>query len=137
MDQTAGVPTASDRTRPVFLPAAVLRASAVAFVAAALLAAAPASAQSPDGATAPASDSLTIEQCVAMARQHAPALLAARMDLTAAAYESTATARERGPGWAVTSNALVAPKGFYDPTVTDLGSYDLKLGVTWPLADAG
>ena len=137
MDRTAGALTASDPTRPVFLPVAVLLASVVLFAAVALLAAVPASAQSQGDAGAPASDSLTIEQCVAMARQHAPALLAARMDLTAAAYESTATARERGPDWAVTSDALVAPKGFYDPTVTDLGSYDLKLGFTWPLADAG
>jgi outer membrane protein TolC len=82
-------------------------------------------------------DTVTIHECVAMAREHAPAILAAGSDLLAAAYESTAVARERGPDWAITSDATVAPRGFYDPTVTDLGGYDLKLGFDWPLADGG
>jgi outer membrane protein TolC len=129
MYRTAGVLTAS------FPAAAVFLATAALLVVTIPLAATAWAQSSPDQPST--SDSLTIQDCVALARRHAPALLAARMDLTAAAYESTATARERGPDWAITSDALVAPKGFYDPTVTDLGSYDLKLGFTWPLADAG
>jgi len=84
-----------------------------------------------------AADSLTIRDCVILARERAPALIAARHDQQAAAYESTAVARERGPDWAVVSDALVAPAGFYDPTITNLGEYDLKVGFNWPLADAG
>lgn len=82
-------------------------------------------------------DTLTIQECMAIAREHAPALLATRSDLLAAALESTAVARQRGPDWAVTSDATIAPKGFYDPTVTDLGGYDLKLGFDWPVVDGG
>jgi outer membrane protein TolC len=130
MDRTAGLLLTSVPAAAVVLTAAALLSATI------LPVAAPARAQSPEIRPSDA-DSLTIQDCVALARQHAPALLAARMDLTAAAYESTATARERGPDWAVTSDALIAPKGFYDPTVTDLGSYDLKLGFSWPLADAG
>src|SRR5207249_4891536 len=33
--------------------------------------------------------------------------------------------------------ATVAPKGFYDPALTHLGEYQLKLGAEWPLLDAG
>jgi|SRR5712671_1438237 len=82
-------------------------------------------------------DTLTIRECLALARERAPALLAARHDQQAAAHESTAVFRERGPDWAVTSDATVAPAGFYDPTITNLGEYDLKLGFNWPLADGG
>jgi outer membrane protein TolC len=90
-----------------------------------------------DPALDAAADTLTIRACLALARERAPALLAAHHDQQAAARESTAVARERGPDWAVTSDATVAPAGFYDPTVTNLGEYDLKLGFTWPLKDGG
>jgi outer membrane protein TolC len=82
-------------------------------------------------------DTLTLRECVTIARERAPAFLAARSEFQAAAYESIAVARERGPDWAITSDATIAPKGFYDPTVTDLGGYDLKLGFDWPVADGG
>ncbi len=101
--------------------------------------AAPSSADPPPASeiVGASADTLTIRDCVALARERAPALVAVRHDQLAAAYESTAVARERGPDWAVVSDALVAPAGFYDPTVTNLGEYDLKVGFNWPLADAG
>lgn len=85
----------------------------------------------------PAADSLTVEQCVAMARRQAPAVVAAGFDQDAAAYDSAATAVNRRPGFSLSSGATVAPKGFYDPTITNLGEYQLKLGMSLTIADGG
>jgi outer membrane protein TolC len=85
----------------------------------------------------PAADSLTVERCVAMARRQAPAIVAAVLDGDAAASDSAATAKNRRPGFSLVSSATVAPKGFYDPTLTNLGDYQLKLGMSWTVADGG
>jgi outer membrane protein TolC len=86
---------------------------------------------------AAADDSLTVEECVALARRQAPALVAALLDRQAAAFDSAAIAKNGRPDFSVTTGALVAPKGFYDPTITNLGDYELKLGIVWPVADGG
>ncbi len=85
----------------------------------------------------PAGDSLTVEACAELARRHAPAVAAARFDREAAASDSAATAANRRPDFAIVSGATVAPRGFYDPTITNLGEYELKLGADWILSDGG
>ena len=86
---------------------------------------------------APAPDSLTLEQCVARARAQAPELQASRFEQSAAAFDSLAVSRNARPEWSLDAGATVAPKGFYDPTVTDLGGYQSKLGVAWTSHDGG
>lgn len=85
----------------------------------------------------PAADSLTVEQCVAMARRQAPAIVAAVLDGDAAVSDSAAIATNRRPDFSLVSGATMAPKGFYDPTLTNLGDYQLKLGMSWTIADGG
>src|SRR5262249_59681738 len=46
-------------------------------------------------------------------------------------------ATAEGPAYPLCGGALVAPKGFYDPALTNLGEYELKVGMDWPLRDAG
>lgn len=82
-------------------------------------------------------DSLSIEACVALAREQAPALRAARLDRAAAASDSASVAANARPGFSVNAGALVAPRGFYDPTLTNLGDYELKLGMDWTALDGG
>jgi outer membrane protein TolC len=82
-------------------------------------------------------DSLTVEQCVRLARRQAPALLATRFEHTAASYDSIATSRNARPDFSITAGGTVAPEGFYDPTITNLGDYELKLGMDWPVFDGG
>lgn len=84
-----------------------------------------------------ASDSLTIEDCVALARSRAPELVAARLEQTAAAFDSLALSRNGSPLLALDAGATAAPRGFYDPTVTNLGGYEAKLGLTWTSHDGG
>ena len=86
---------------------------------------------------APAVDSLTIEQCVSRARSQAPELRASRLERSAAAFDSLAVSRNARPAWSLDAGATVAPKGFYDPTVTNLGGYESKLGVAWTSHDGG
>ena len=86
---------------------------------------------------APAPDSLTLGECVARARAQAPELQASRFEQSAAAFDSLAVSRNARPAWSLDAGATVAPKGFYDPTVTDLGGYQGKLGVTWTSHDGG
>ncbi len=82
-------------------------------------------------------DTLTVEACVALARHRAPAIVAADLDERAAAFESSAVARNRRPDLAFVGRALIAPKGFYDPTITNLGEYDAKLVLDYALLDGG
>jgi hypothetical protein len=86
---------------------------------------------------AAAVDSLTIAECVSRARAQAPELLASRLEQSAAVFDSLAVARNGRPAWAIDAGATVAPRGFYDPTVTDLGGYQAKLGVAWTSHDGG
>lgn len=85
----------------------------------------------------PVADSLSIEQCVARARTLGPAPTAAGLDRSAAAWDSVATSRNGRPEWSVDAGAMLAPQGFYDPTLTNLGDYQAKLGFAWTLSDGG
>ena len=91
----------------------------------------------PAQAAAGAADSLTVEACVALARHRAPAIVAADLDQEAAAFESLAVAQNRRPDLAFVGRALIAPKGFYDPTITNLGEYEAKLVLDYALLDGG
>ncbi len=84
-----------------------------------------------------APDSLGVEACVALAREQAPALRAARLDRSAAVSDSVAAAANARPGFSLNAGALVAPRGFYDPTLTNLGDYELKLAMDWTALDGG
>src|SRR5580765_3282136 len=72
-------------------------------------------------------DSLTVDECVVLARQAAPA----------ARGDSTAAAVNHRPAVSVLAGAWVAPDGFYDPTITNLGEYELKLSLDWTATDGG
>lgn len=82
-------------------------------------------------------DTLTVAECAALAAQHAPDVLAARAEATAARYDSSAAAVNGRPSLALDGGALVAPNGFYDPAATNLGEYHAKVVLDWPLADGG
>jgi outer membrane protein TolC len=82
-------------------------------------------------------DSLTVAQCVVLARAAAPEVRARGADALAARLDSSAAARNGRPAYSLFGGALVAPRGYYDPVVTDLGQYALKLGLELPLLDAG
>jgi len=105
----------------------------------ALAALAFACAPRPAGAALPAAapESLTVTQCVALARAAAPDVRAVTADARAARLDSAAAMRNGRPAYALFGSALVAPEHFYDPVVTDLGGYSLKLGLEQPLLDGG
>ncbi|MFI5370631.1 MAG: TolC family protein [Candidatus Eisenbacteria bacterium] len=84
-----------------------------------------------------APDTLSVADCVRLAREHAPTLAAARYAERAAAAESTATSLNRRPDVFLSAGALFAPEWSYDPAITNLGEYHLQTGLTWPLADGG
>ncbi len=105
----------------------------------ALAGAAPAlpAARLTDAAAVAPPDSLTVAQCVALARSAAPEVRARGSDARAARFDSSAAARNGRPAYSFFGGATVAPRGYYDPVVTDLGQYALKLGLELPLLDAG
>jgi len=82
-------------------------------------------------------DSMSVEAVVEAARHRAPAIAAAELDRQAALIESSAVARNRRPDLAFAARALVAPKGFYDPAITNLGEYEAKVVLDWALVDGG
>ncbi|MEP7029001.1 MAG: TolC family protein [Candidatus Eisenbacteria bacterium] len=82
-------------------------------------------------------DTLTVAQCAELAARNAPEVLSARAEARAAAYDSSAVAANGRPGLALAVGGLVAPEGFYDPVVTNLGEYHAKVVLDWPLADGG
>src|SRR5580765_1014868 len=82
-------------------------------------------------------DSLTVDECVVLARQAAPAVRAAGLEAAAARGDSTAAAVNHRPAVSVLAGAWVAPDGFYDPTITNLGEYELKLSLDWTATDGG
>ncbi len=82
-------------------------------------------------------DTLTVADVVALARHRAPAVLAAELDRQAATFESSAVARNRRPDLAFAGRALLAPKGFYDPAITNLGQYEATVVMDWAIADGG
>ncbi len=94
-------------------------------------------------ATAPAStgavpfDSLTVERAIELARAHAPDVLTAAALHGAARFDSMAAGFNRRAALSVAGGATVAPHGFYDPVITNLGDYDLKLVAELPVLDGG
>src|SRR5262252_1841412 len=85
----------------------------------------------------PTSDTLTVEECVALARQRAPEVRALSFSREAARLDSIALAHNRRPAYSVFGGTMIAPNGFYDPVATNLGEYELKAGLQVPLADGG
>jgi outer membrane protein TolC len=55
----------------------------------------------------------------------------------AARQDSAQHAFDQRPAYTLFGGAIVAPNGFYDPALTNLGEYELKVGMDWPLRDAG
>src|SRR5262245_46283223 len=82
-------------------------------------------------------DSLTVSECVALARRHAPTVRAASLDLAAARSDSSAAAVNARPTVSLLAGAMVAPAWSYDPTITNLGEYELKLSLDWTASDGG
>src|SRR5690349_12970352 len=81
-------------------------------------------------------DSLTVLEVARRAMERAPEVRAAGADARAAGLDARAAARNRLPGLDFHSSVLVAPDG-YDPAITNLGEYDLKLIGTVNVADGG
>ena len=93
-----------------------------------------------DGIAEPAvspAESLTVRECVARARQRAPESRVASAERDAATWDSTATFRNRRVALSFQAGATVAPDHFYDPALTNLGEYALKLRADAPLLDGG
>ena len=84
-----------------------------------------------------AAEPLTVRECVRRARERAPEVRIARATSLAARQDSVGHSFDQRPSFSVFGGATVAPEGYYDPTVTDLGTYELKVGMEWPLRDAG
>ena len=88
-------------------------------------------------AGATVSDSLTVDECVALARRLAPGVRAAALDRGVARGDSAAAAVAARPTVAAVAGAVVAPQGFYDPVITNLGDYQLQLSMEWTALDGG
>jgi outer membrane protein TolC len=101
------------------------------------MAAAAADAGGASAGAAAAADSLTVAQCVALARAVAPEVRAQASAAEAAALDSLAAARNGWPAFSLFGGALVVPRDHYDPVITNLGEYSLKLGLDRPLLDGG
>ena len=82
-------------------------------------------------------DTLSIEQCVSRARVRAPDVVESAARVASASLQSESIARNGRGTMRLFGDALVAPKGFYDPALTNLGQYELKVGLDWPLWDGG
>lgn len=84
-----------------------------------------------------AEDSLTLEQALREARAANARLPLSAIDVSIA-RERTAEARaERWFKVAADGDFIYAPKGAYDPIVTNLGQFRLQLGARQPLYDGG
>jgi len=82
-------------------------------------------------------DSLTVVEVVQAARHRAPSVVAADIGRQSAVLESTSVSRIGGPDFSFVARALIAPKGFYDPALTNLGEYETKVVMDWALIDGG
>lgn len=82
-------------------------------------------------------DSLSILECAHLARHAAPDVRIAGSDLEAARYDSLGATHNRRPAFSIQGGVIIAPEGFYDPILTNLGEYGLKARVEWPLFDGG
>ncbi len=88
-------------------------------------------------ASAAASAPLSVADCVRIARQRAPEVRIAGAAREAARQDSLLHAFDQRPSWALFGGATVAPRSFYDPAATNLGDYEFKAGMEWPLRDGG
>jgi outer membrane protein TolC len=96
------------------------------------------SAAQPAAVAPPAAgDTLSVAECVALARRVAPEVRALASDAEAARLDSAATSLNGRPAYSVFGGATLAPRGFYDPAATNLGEYELKAGIALPLRDGG
>jgi len=82
-------------------------------------------------------DSLTVSECITLARQRAPEVQARQSELAGARLDSTIAWKNHRPALDLAGGVLVAPEGFYDPVVTNLGEYSTKIEASYPLADGG
>lgn len=98
------------------------------------LATAPAAPAQQAGA---APDTLTVAQCVQRSRAAAPDVRALDAEFRAVRGDSLAASRNRRPAYSVRGGALIAPRGWFDPAITNLGEYSLRFGLDLPLADGG
>jgi len=88
-------------------------------------------------AQARAGQALAVRDCVALARARAPEVRIARATSLAARQDSVGHSFDQRPSFSLFGGATVAPDGYYDPALTNLGEYELKVGMEWPLRDAG
>ena len=88
-------------------------------------------------AQAGAAEPLTVPECVRRARERAPEVRIARAASLAARQDSVGHSFDQRPAYSLFGGAMVAPSGYYDPALTNLGEYELKVGMDWPLRDAG
>src|SRR5262245_15329586 len=84
-----------------------------------------------------AAEPLSVRDCVRRARERAPEVRIARANSLAARQDSVSHSFDQRPSYSLFGGAMVAPNGYYDPTLTDLGNYELKVGMEWPLRDGG
>jgi len=89
------------------------------------------------GSPARASDVLSVRDCVRQAREVAPEVRIAGAARESARQDSLLHRFDQRPAFSIFGGATVAPRDFYDPVITNLGEYELKLGTSWPLRDAG
>ena len=82
-------------------------------------------------------DSLSVRGCAAVALAGSAETQAARWSAIAAARDAAAARRNAAPELRLHSGALIAPSGFYDPAITNLGQYDLKVAMDLTLLDGG
>ena len=82
-------------------------------------------------------DSLSVRGCAEWARTGSLETQAARWTALAAELDADATRHNAEPRLALHSGVLVAPPGFYDPAITNLGEYDLRLIMAMGLLDGG
>jgi outer membrane protein TolC len=80
---------------------------------------------------------LSVRDCVQLARERAPEVRIARATSLAARQDSVGHSFDQRPSLSVFGGATVAPDGYYDPALSNLGEYELKVGMEWPLRDAG
>src|SRR5262245_11778389 len=80
---------------------------------------------------------LSVEECVALARRAAPAVRAAGLERSAARADSSGAAVAARPTVSILAGATVAPAWSYDPVLTNLGDYELKLSLDWTASDGG
>jgi len=88
-------------------------------------------------ARATPTDTLEIADVARLARERSPEVLASDRDLAAARSDSLAARRRGARAYSLLAGATVAPRGFYDPSFTNLGDYHAQAGLEWPLRDGG